>query len=53
MKIDLKSLAALVADINVINENRNKGGSKSKPAAPWWTEKEVGVLRSQKLCFAW
>ncbi|KAI0991029.1 hypothetical protein K3495_g17158, partial [Podosphaera aphanis] len=52
MNIDIQSLAALVAKLN-IDEKKNgssDGRPRSKPAAPWRTEKEVAELREKGLC---
>ena len=51
MKIDLHSLATLVAKVNI----DSKGGSNSrdlkpKPPAAWLTETEVNELIKKKLC---
>lgn len=50
MKIDLHSLATLLAQINVQKEQSKKGGFPSKPPAPWLTEQEVAELRKKNLC---
>ena len=51
MKIDLHSLATLVARINVDNKAQKKTGeSKSKPPAPWLTEKEIAELMEKRPC---
>ncbi|KAI0991444.1 hypothetical protein K3495_g16743, partial [Podosphaera aphanis] len=51
MKIDIHSLAALVAKMNLDEKNgRTDGRPKLKPAAPWRTEKEVSELREKGLC---
>ena len=50
MKIDLQSLATLVAEINVQGKRNGKGSAKSKPPAPWLTENEVAEIRKKGLC---
>ncbi|KHJ30111.1 hypothetical protein EV44_g4328 [Erysiphe necator] len=49
MKIDLHSLATLVAQIKV-EKDQTKSSANSKPSAPWLTEKEVAELRAKNLC---
>lgn len=49
MKIDLHSLATLVAQIKV-EKDQTKSSANSKPSAPWLTEKEVDELCAKNLC---
>ena len=53
MKVDLKSLAQMVATLNINDQNiQNKGEKRTgpKPPAPWRTETEIADLRNRKLC---
>ncbi|POS81957.1 hypothetical protein EPUL_005578, partial [Erysiphe pulchra] len=50
MKIDLHSLASLVAKLNTSNKNKKNEAPKSRPPAPWLTESEIAELISKGLC---
>ena len=52
MKLDLRSLANMIANMNLNDQSAAKsiGKPKQKPPAPWRTEKELEYFRQNKLC---
>lgn len=50
MKIDLQSLATIVAKLNVQGKEKVKGGATSKHSAQWLTEDEATEIRRKGLC---
>ncbi|POS82466.1 hypothetical protein EPUL_005580 [Erysiphe pulchra] len=52
MKLDLRSLACMIANMNLKEQNNAKDEEKTKkkPSAPWRTEEELEYFRKNKLC---